>query len=112
MWGCCGLEGWPGLLRTQLVLILVSCAYLPAGKDKEPLEKLYQVGPLLGFGSVYSGTHLSDGTPVAIKHVARDRISDWGELSEICILWLNLQSNKIHGDIDQFYCLDICCIPA
>uniref|UniRef100_A0A8C3SL75 Serine/threonine-protein kinase n=1 Tax=Chelydra serpentina TaxID=8475 RepID=A0A8C3SL75_CHESE len=59
------------------------CASLPAGKDEEPLENLYQVGPLLGsggFGSVYSGTRRSDSAPVAMKHVARDRISDWGEL--------------------------------
>ncbi|XP_050571246.1 serine/threonine-protein kinase pim-1 isoform X4 [Cygnus atratus] len=90
---------------------------VPPGKEKEPLEKLYQVGPLLGsggFGSVYSGIRLSDSAPVsggggsggieagggvggglggerraqppvlapqvAIKHVARDRISEWGEL--------------------------------
>ncbi|XP_061298492.1 serine/threonine-protein kinase pim-1 isoform X1 [Pezoporus flaviventris] len=54
-----------------------------AGKEKEPLEQLYRVGPLLGsggFGSVYSGVRLSDSAPVAIKHVARDRISSWGEL--------------------------------
>ncbi|XP_062481644.1 serine/threonine-protein kinase pim-1 isoform X2 [Pezoporus occidentalis] len=58
-------------------------AKLQAGKEKEPLERLYRVGPLLGsggFGSVYSGVRLSDSAPVAIKHVARDRISSWGEL--------------------------------
>lgn len=31
---------------------------------------------------------------------------------EICILWVNLQSNKTHGDRDQFYCLDLCYLPA
>ncbi|KAM9111676.1 serine/threonine-protein kinase pim-1-like [Pangshura tecta] len=58
-------------------------AKLQAGNYKEPLEKLYQVGPLLrsrGFGSVYSGTCLSDSAPVAIKHVDREWVSNWGEL--------------------------------
>ncbi|ELW66109.1 Proto-oncogene serine/threonine-protein kinase pim-1 [Tupaia chinensis] len=43
---------------------------LAPGKEKEPLESQYQVGPLLGSG----------GDGVAIKHVEKDRISDWGEL--------------------------------
>ncbi|NXV61061.1 PIM1 kinase, partial [Molothrus ater] len=55
----------------------------PTGKAQEALQERYRVGSLLGrggFGSVCSGTRLSDGGPVAIKRVPRDRIRHWGEL--------------------------------
>ncbi|CAM9469992.1 unnamed protein product [Bubo scandiacus] len=55
----------------------------PGRKEKGRLEELYQVGQLLGsgsYGSVYWGIRLSDGSPVAIKHVARARVTEWGEL--------------------------------
>ncbi|XP_058717387.1 serine/threonine-protein kinase pim-1-like [Poecile atricapillus] len=48
-------------------------------------KEWYRVGSLLGrggFGSVFAATRLSDGAPVAIKKVPRDRIRRWGELPD------------------------------
>ncbi|XP_064256902.1 serine/threonine-protein kinase pim-1-like [Passer domesticus] len=55
------------------------------GKAQEALQERYRLGSLLGrggFGSVCSATRLSDGAPVAIKRVPRDRIRHWSELPD------------------------------
>ncbi|NWW17828.1 PIM1 kinase, partial [Falcunculus frontatus] len=70
-------------------------AKLQPGKEKEPLEQLYRVGPLLGSGGFGS---------VAIKRVARDRISQWGELPSgsrvpLEIVLLNKVGSGFHGVI-------------
>ncbi|XP_059346539.1 serine/threonine-protein kinase pim-1-like [Ammospiza nelsoni] len=57
----------------------------PAGNAQEALQERYRLGSLLGrggFGSVFAATRLSDGAPVAIKRVPRDRIRHWGELPD------------------------------
>ncbi|XP_056342965.1 serine/threonine-protein kinase pim-1-like [Oenanthe melanoleuca] len=66
----------------------------PAARaEKPPLEQLYREGPLLGSGgcgSVYAGTRLADGAPVAIKRVPRDRIWEWARLHDGALVPLEL----------------------
>jgi serine/threonine protein kinase len=50
---------------------------------REPFEKAYKVGHVLGkggFGIVYAGIRNRDGLQVAIKHIARAKIKDWGQV--------------------------------
>ncbi|XP_028849797.1 serine/threonine-protein kinase pim-2 [Denticeps clupeoides] len=49
----------------------------------EAFERLYRCGDLLGsggFGSVFAGQRVSDGTQVAIKQITRDRVLQWARL--------------------------------
>ena len=55
---------------------------------KEPFERAYRVGEVLGkggFGTVYAGLRVRDGKQVAIKHVARAKVTDWEFVSTYTI---------------------------
>ncbi|XP_074402721.1 serine/threonine-protein kinase pim-1-like [Zonotrichia albicollis] len=54
-------------------------------KAQEALQERYRLGSLLGrggFGRVFAATRLSDGAPVAIKRVPRNRVRHCGELPD------------------------------
>ncbi|XP_063038347.1 serine/threonine-protein kinase pim-1-like [Melospiza melodia melodia] len=57
----------------------------PAGTAQEALLERYRLGSLLGrggFGRVFAATRISDGAPVAIKRVPRNRVRHRGELPD------------------------------
>ena len=50
----------------------------------DPFERAYRVGPMLGkggFGTVYAGFRNRDGLHVAIKQIAKSKITEWGTVS-------------------------------
>jgi len=66
----------------------------------DPFERAYRVGPVLGkggFGTVYAGIRNRDGQHVAIKQIAKTKITEWGQVS-VCAC-LGVLSSQVASKI-------------
>ncbi|KAK2167826.1 hypothetical protein LSH36_23g01022 [Paralvinella palmiformis] len=78
---------------------------------RDSFEKTYVIEKILGsggFGTVYAGTRKKDGKPVAIKHIAKEKVTEFAQLNgqtvpiEISLLEKVSHVNGVIGLFDFF----------
>ncbi|XP_019647857.1 PREDICTED: serine/threonine-protein kinase pim-3-like [Branchiostoma belcheri] len=81
----------------------------PPVTERESFEKVYHRGAMLGsggFGNVYAGTRARDGLPVAIKDIAREKVTGWGQLNGVRVPLEIVLLRRVMGHDDIIKLLD------